>query len=256
MTIVVEHGCASPSAERMLRSMFEARKSVFVDLLKWDVPVIDGRFEIDQFDDEHATYLIVADGDGDHLGSARLLPTTRRTSSARSFRSSAPDTAPAGPDIFEITRFCLARRQAAASRRRTRNRLVSALAWHALERGIRTYTGVAEIGWLQQILAFGWDCRPLGPPRRFECGMIGALAIEIESDTPALLARERHLGHRGRTAGLDLRKRHDRGRRDDGTSTSGFAPPDRTMGIHVLLRAGLVRHPVAGLAGDRSRARR
>ncbi len=97
MTIVVESGCASPSAERMLRAMFEDRKSVFVDLLKWDVPVLDGRFEIDQFDDEHATYLIIADGDGDHLGSARLLPTTRRTSSARCFRSSAPRPPPIRP---------------------------------------------------------------------------------------------------------------------------------------------------------------
>lgn len=188
MTIVVEHGCASPSAERMLRSMFEDRKSVFVDLLKWDVPVIDGRFEIDQFDDRHATYLIIADGDGDHLGSARLLPTTRSHILGSLFPELCAGQAPSGPDIFEITRFCLSHRQTAASRRRTRNRLVSALAWHALGRGIRAYTGVAEVGWLQQILAFGWHCRPLGPPRRFKSGMIGALAIEIGSDTPALLA--------------------------------------------------------------------
>jgi LuxR family quorum-sensing system transcriptional regulator CciR len=39
--------------------MFAARKSVFVDLLKWDVPVLEGRYEVDQFDDQHATYLIV-----------------------------------------------------------------------------------------------------------------------------------------------------------------------------------------------------
>jgi acyl-homoserine lactone synthase len=91
-------------------------------------------------------------------------------------------------DVIEITRFCLSRRQNAALRRRTRNQLVTALAWHALETGIRTYTGVAELAWLQQILAFGWDCRPLGVPARHECGMIGALAIEIRSDTPELLA--------------------------------------------------------------------
>ena len=70
----------------------------------------------------------------------------------------------------------------------TRNRLVSCLAWHALEQGIRTYTGVAEIAWLQQILAFGWDCRPLGAPVRHVSGMLGALAIEISPETPDLLA--------------------------------------------------------------------
>ena len=64
---------------------------------------------------------------------------------------------------------------------------MSALAWHALEAGIQTYTGVAEMAWLQQILAFGWDCRPLGVPVQLECGMLGALAIDITPDTPRLL---------------------------------------------------------------------
>jgi len=168
--------------------MFEDRKSVFVDLLKWDVPVLDGRFELDEFDDEHATYLIATGADGDHLASARLLPTTRRHILGTLFAELCAAPPPAGPEIFEITRFCLSRRQNAASRRRARNRLVSALVWYALDAGIRTYTGVAEIAWLQQILAFGWDCRPLGPPARLECGMIGALAIEIAPDTPQLLA--------------------------------------------------------------------
>jgi acyl-homoserine lactone synthase len=44
------------------------------------------------------------------------------------------------------------------------------------------------MSWLQQILAFGWECRPLGIPLRLECGMIGALAIEIRADTPGRLA--------------------------------------------------------------------
>lgn len=188
MPIVVEEGGREPWSDRTLRAMFEDRKSVFVDLLGWDVPVLDGRFELDQFDDDEATYIIIAGEDGDHLGSARLLPTTRPHILGALFSNLCAAPPPTGPAVAEITRFCLSRRQNAAQRRRTRNQLVTALAWHALETGIRTYTGVAELGWLQQILAFGWDCRPLGIPARLECGMIGALAIEIRSDTPDLLA--------------------------------------------------------------------
>ena len=55
MAIIVEGGCPNPRTDRTLRSMFEDRKSVFVDLLKWDLPVLDGRFELDGFDDRHAT---------------------------------------------------------------------------------------------------------------------------------------------------------------------------------------------------------
>lgn len=188
MPIIVETGSGKPSSERTLRAMFEDRRSVFVDLLKWDIPVLDGRFELDQFDDEHAIYLIIADEEGDHLGSARLLPTTREHLLGSLFAELCAAPPPTGAQVFEITRFCLSRRQNAASRRLTRNRLVTALAWYALESGIRTYTGVAELAWLQQILALGWDCRPLGVPMRLECGMIGALAIEIRADTPDLLA--------------------------------------------------------------------
>jgi acyl-homoserine lactone synthase len=188
MAIIIEHGREGPCSDAMLRAMFEDRKSVFVDLLKWDVPVLDGRFELDEFDTGRATYIVIADAGGDHLGSARLLPTTRPHILGSLFAHLCAAPPPSGPQIFEITRFCLSRRQTAESRRRSRNQLVSALVWHALERGIGTYTGVAEMGWLQQILAFGWDCRPLGVPARLECGLIGALAIEIRPDTPDLLA--------------------------------------------------------------------
>lgn len=186
--IVIGSQGPEPAKEPVLRAMFEARKQVFVDLLKWDVPVLDGRYEIDQFDDEHAIYLIVADAAGEHLGSARLLPTTRPHILDSLFPALCAGEPPRSPDCFEITRFCLGRNQSARERLETRNRLVSGLAQYALEHGISSYTGVAELAWLQQILAFGWRCRPLGLPRVIDGRTLGALRIDIDADTPALLA--------------------------------------------------------------------
>ncbi|WP_114952226.1 acyl-homoserine-lactone synthase [Sphingosinicella terrae] len=180
----VRHPFETPA----LRAMFAARKRVFVDLLKWDVPVIDDRYEIDQYDDEHAVYLILTDRDGRHLASARLLRTTHPHILDTLFPQLCASPPPRGSDTREITRFCLDRRLAAADRLEVRNRLVSALVEHALAAGITTYTGVAEMGWLQQILAFGWRCRPLGLPRRIGGRMLGALRIDIDADTPPLLA--------------------------------------------------------------------
>lgn len=57
-----------PAEGAVLAAMFEARKRVFVDLLGWDVPVLAGRFEMDQFDDSQACYLVLTDGAGEHLG--------------------------------------------------------------------------------------------------------------------------------------------------------------------------------------------
>jgi acyl-homoserine lactone synthase len=168
--------------------MFEARKQVFVDLLKWDVPVLEGRFEVDQFDDEHAVYLIVSGDGGQHLASARLLKTGRPHILDTLFPDLCAAPPPRGPDVLEITRFCLGRNQTAKERLLTRNRLVAGLVDYALEQRIATYTGVAELAWLQQILAFGWRCRPLGLPRVSGGRTLGALRIDITAETPALLA--------------------------------------------------------------------
>jgi len=186
--IVIGSQSREPAKEPLLQAMFEARKQVFVDLLKWNVPVLDGRYEIDQFDDEHAVYIVVADTSGEHLGSARLLPTARPHILDSLFPSLCAGEPPRSADCFEVTRFCLGRNQIARERLETRNRLVSALAQYALENSISTYTGVAELGWLQQILAFGWRCRPLGIPQVIGGRTLGALRIDIDPDTPALLA--------------------------------------------------------------------
>lgn len=178
---------ASSTSDAVIRAMFAARKSVFVDLLKWDVPVLEGRLEVDQFDDEHAVYLVLTDRAGEHLGSARLLPTCRPYILGSLYASLCEDQPPSDPSIFEITRFCLDRSLAARDRRLVRDALVAALADYALDNGIQGYCALAEMGWYQQILAFGWRCRPLGLPAEFQGRMLAAMKIEIDRETPALL---------------------------------------------------------------------
>jgi acyl-homoserine lactone synthase len=186
--VSVAAACPQPHAEPVLQSMFAARKRVFVDLLGWDVPVIEGRYEVDQFDDDSAEYLVVADAEGRHLASARLLQTTRPHILDSLFPELCAGAPPRGRAVREITRFCLDPAVGARARREARNVLVSALVDHALTNGIDTYTGVAQLAWLQQILAFGWRCRPLGLPVASDATMLGALVIDVTPDTPALLA--------------------------------------------------------------------
>jgi N-acyl-L-homoserine lactone synthetase len=171
-----------------LRAMFSARKRVFVDLLKWDIPVLDGRFEIDQFDDEHARYIILLDDAGRHLASTRLLPTLRDGILSSLYPELADGPVPAGADTYEITRFCLTPDCPATERRVIRNQLVTAIARYALDHGISAYTGVADMTWLRQILDFGWDCRLLGEPKQVGRAMLGALCIAIDGKTLDRLA--------------------------------------------------------------------
>lgn len=185
----------SPAADAALRAMFEARKKVFVDLLGWDVPVLAGRYELDQFDNQDARYLILSEPDGAHRASARLLPTTEPHLLDSHFAVLSDEPIPHGPGVYEITRFCLDRSLTARQRRDARDQLVRGLVDYALDNAISTYTGVAEPGWLEQILAFGWQCRTLGRIMPVEGMMLAALRIEIEPDTHDRLDRAGIISH-------------------------------------------------------------
>jgi acyl-homoserine lactone synthase len=171
-----------------LRSMFAARKRVFVDLLKWKLPVLAGRFEVDHFDDPHATYLIVTDTAGEHLASARLLPTTRPALLDSLFPYLVAGAVPQGPGISEITRFCLSRDMTARERRLARDLLLVGLVEHARSNAVDSYTGVAELSWFRQIQTFGWDCRQLGAPCEQEGRRLVGLQIHIDDTTLERLA--------------------------------------------------------------------
>ncbi len=172
-----------------MEAMFAERKLVFVDLLKWSLPVTDGRYEIDQFDDADAVYFIATLNDGTHLGSLRLLRTDRPHILGTLFPHLVEGPVPAGPDTREVTRLCLAPRLRAVERRLVRNQLISAMTDYALANGIRTLTGVARTGWLAQIQAMGWRCETLGAPKTVDGTMTGAFRIAIEPSTPDNLGR-------------------------------------------------------------------
>jgi len=167
----------------LVQSMHSDRKRVFVDIMKWDVPH-DAYSERDSFDDEFAEYLIVQDPQtGDHLASMRLLRTDRPHLLGDVFPHLCDEGVPTGPNIREVTRLCMSPRLRARERLTARNVLIRSMVEYALLTGIRAYTGVADMGWLAQILSAGWDCRPLGLPQMVGGSMVGGLIIHIEPNT-------------------------------------------------------------------------
>ena len=174
-----EWGEGSP----VLNGMYRDRKRIFVDLLGWDVPVVDGVYEIDQFDDEHAIYIVATNERGEHDGSIRLLPSVRPHVLGNIFPELCDGQVPSGEHIFELSRACLSPRNRAARRLQVRNAVTTAAVEFALLRGIRRFTCIADSGWLSQILSLGWDCRPLGLPREIAGLSTGALVVEIDGDT-------------------------------------------------------------------------
>lgn len=175
-------------ADTAVRNMFEARKRVFVDLLKWDVPVLNDIYEIDQFDTPNANYLILTADDGSHRASARLLRTDQAHILGNLFPALCDYDIPNGSHIREITRFCIEPTLDRTERRIARNQLVTALVQYALTHSVTDYTAVANLAWYRQIAEFGWKCRALGPARHIDGECLLALHIEVDVDTPDDLA--------------------------------------------------------------------
>ena len=172
-----------------MRAMFRARKEVFIDLLGWDLPVLAGEYELDQFDGPGAEYVILTDRDGAHRASARLLPTDTDHLLSACFPMLCAAPPPSGPAVREITRFCLSRHHRGAARRLARNQLVTALAEYGLAHDLTGFTGVAAPAWSEQIMTFGWRCKPLGPVVSVAGQALVAIHIEIDGDTIAGLKR-------------------------------------------------------------------
>lgn len=173
------------SHARLFDTMHEDRKKVFVDLLRWDI-AHDGRFERDQYDTNHAQYLILQDQKTqEHLGSVRLLPTTRPHMLKDVFSFLCEEGVPSGPHIWEITRLIVSPRVDRRQRMSVRNMLARAMIEFGLLTGIQKYTMVCEMHFLSQLLASGWRCDPLGLPAQVGSSMIGALLIHNDADSVA-----------------------------------------------------------------------
>ena len=168
----------------LLRGMFADRKRLFVDLFGWDVPVVDGQYEMDQFDTDDAVYLVAASQGGEHDASLRLAPTTVPHMLGNVFPHLSPRGVPSGPTIWESSRLCLPQRHGAEGRQLLRKRLISAMVDVALARGIEHYTGILPAPFRKEVLAMGWRAEPLGPAVPMPGGAVGAFIVHIDPDTP------------------------------------------------------------------------
>src|SRR5437879_9905975 len=180
-----------PAFESQLAQRYSERKRVFVDRLGWEVPVVAGEFEIDQFDTDRAVYVLALDPGGAQLGSARLLPSTGPTLLSEVFPHLCERGVPTGDDIWEITRMCTA--PGIADAKLVRQKLMVGMVEFALLNGIRRFTLVSHIPYLSALLAIGWDCEPLGLPQEHAGQMVGALVVNVTPDTLSLLRMRANL---------------------------------------------------------------
>lgn len=168
-----------------LMEMYHHRKKVFVDQLGWSLPAAGSWLEVDEFDNDHAVYLLARDAaDGSHLGSVRLLPTTQPHLLTKVFGSLCPGGPPVGEDCWEISRLVTNPDSAAGAMGiKVHRMLAGALIDFAVANEVRRYTMVIEVSRLPALLAVGWTVTPLSLPARIEGETVQALQIEIDENS-------------------------------------------------------------------------
>jgi acyl homoserine lactone synthase len=167
-----------------LKAMFAFRRDVFIGRLRWDLPSTDD-LEIDQFDGDRAHY-IIATQSGQCVACWRLLQTT----GSYMLRDTFPQlllssSAPANPDIWELSRFAVLTEGHGAFGFGAETRAMFREAHKfAIEHGVSRYVTVTTIAIERLLRHAKVQCVRLGEPKRIGDGMAIALSL-----SPADLGR-------------------------------------------------------------------
>jgi N-acyl-L-homoserine lactone synthetase len=178
-----------------LMEMHHDRKQVFVDRFGWRLPAKGSWLEVDQFDDDHAVYLLARSEEGRHQGSVRLLPSSRPHMLGSLFSHLCPAGVPGGDDCWEISRLVTNPTDASGTTVLRVHRLLAlALVEFAAANGITRYTLVAEASRVPVLLSVGWPVEPLGLPTMTAGEQLQALQINLEPGTLDHMRRRLRIG--------------------------------------------------------------
>ena len=160
-----ENGVSNP----LLEENFRLRHKIFVDLQGWDaLRRADGR-DVDAFDTEDATHILVTDK-GELVGGSRVTPLNRPNLLQTVFNGLVHGDLPADPSLgADWTRFYVRPDRREGRRRAPESAaLFCAMMEYALNEGSTFITFVSSLSMVEHGTAVGWKITPLGPASMVE----------------------------------------------------------------------------------------
>jgi acyl-homoserine lactone synthase len=168
---------------RQLDQMFRMRHAFYIEGHGWSGLTSQDGKETDEFDDEHAVYLMSLDPFGHVAASVRLNPTLGPTL-LKKFADWSDETLPELDCVWDISRWIAAPQHRRATNPRWpsnhQRELMVGILEFCLSRSLTHLTMLAESRLAERIAAYGWPLRYLGAPREYEGGQGIAVAAEIE----------------------------------------------------------------------------
>jgi len=148
---------------------FAIRKTVFCDMLKWDIPS-DGNLEYDRYDFMPCTYVLSLDKDGSVVGGLRMMKMAGPNLTWEKFADLVDDPLELFcPRSTEITRFAIRPKDKDIRMNSGVNRaaveLCSASLEYSLQRGKTRHVAVCEERVVRLTKTFGVGLKTLGRSR-------------------------------------------------------------------------------------------
>ena len=154
---------------------------------RWDVGVVDGLYEIDEYDRDDTCYLMSLDSQGKLVGSLRLISTSMPHMMSGPFAKYFPDIGFKSPVIWEVTRFVVVgdRELQPNQVSRAACELLLGTCRFGLTHGIRQMTSVYEAGMLRLYRRCGLPNPEMARHRTEHYGLISAGLGPVPSPAPA-----------------------------------------------------------------------
>lgn len=157
----------------LLTKYLEARKSIFIDTLHWNVSEAEG-MEFDQYDTPACQWVVLHQF-GEIVGGVRLLPTTAKCGiysymlrdAQRGLLDSIPTDvlffeAPVRANVWEASRFFIAETVPAARRLSVQHMLFEGMARTAYQNGATSILGIVPAVWSRWARRIGAGATPVG----------------------------------------------------------------------------------------------
>ncbi|MEM9092812.1 MAG: acyl-homoserine-lactone synthase [Cyanobacteria bacterium P01_F01_bin.53] len=158
------HNLESLSANQsLLDNMLQDRRRQFIERLKWDIQQDKNGREYDEYDNEHARYVMWVGEQGEHLGSLRVSQTSKQCMIEDHF---AADFCPKNlteTGNWEVTRFCTSPILARKSHSKVSSQLIKGLGLFGIDCNVMNYFGLCYSSMLRVYARLGWPPNAIQP---------------------------------------------------------------------------------------------
>lgn len=180
----------------LLEENYRLRHKIFAELQGWNALRRPDERDVDAFDNEDATHILLTDG-GELVGGSRVTPLDKPNLLQTVFNGLLHGTLPADPSLgADWTRFYVRPDRREGRRRAPESAaLFCSMMEYALNEGFTFITFVSSLSMVEHGTSVGWRITPLGVPAMIDGKATVAAWIEVSGQALDNVRRATGMSH-------------------------------------------------------------